>query len=311
MFDIVRYTADRQAEWDGFVAQSKNGTFLLQRPYMDYHADRFADHSLLFFRQEKLYALLPANRSGDTLHSHQGLTYGGLVMSERCTGADVLRLFGEMNEWLRRHGIRTLVYKPIPHIYSSLPADEDLYALFRSGARLVARGLSSCIPFPAQMKWHKDRHTALNRSVRAGITVRKTRAIRPFWAVLTANLHTCHGVRPVHTAAEMELLMQRFPHHITLYEAVTPDGTCVAGMLTYRTRRVLHSQYLSASPEGKKCGAIEAIMQQVMQEEGPAWFDFGISTEQGGQVLNEGLIYQKEGFGGRGICYDTYEYTLS
>ena len=44
MFDIIRYTADRELEWNDFVGQSKNATFLFYRGYMDYHADRFADY---------------------------------------------------------------------------------------------------------------------------------------------------------------------------------------------------------------------------------------------------------------------------
>ena len=56
MFNIQRYTSDKQAEWDAFIAQSKNGTFLMQRGYMDYHSDRFVDCSLMFYLKEKLYA---------------------------------------------------------------------------------------------------------------------------------------------------------------------------------------------------------------------------------------------------------------
>ena len=40
------------------------------------------------------------------------------------------------------------------------------------------------------------------------------------------------------------------------------------------------------------------------------FFDFGQSTEQMGAVLNENLIFQKEGFGARGVCYDTYKYDI-
>jgi hypothetical protein len=36
----------------------------------------------------------------------------------------------------------------------------------------------------------------------------------------------------------------------------------------------------------------------------------GASNEEGGKVLNASLIYQKEGFGGRGVVYDTYEWEL-
>jgi hypothetical protein len=36
-------------------------------------------------------------------------------------------------------------------------------------------------------------------------------------------------------------------------------------------------------------------------------FDFGISTENSGFFLNEGLLFQKESFGGRAIVYETYK----
>ncbi|MGG6545868.1 UNVERIFIED_CONTAM: GNAT family N-acetyltransferase, partial [Prevotella sp. 15_C9] len=42
---IIRYSAGDKERWDRFVRRSKNGTFLMQRDYMDYHADRFQDCS--------------------------------------------------------------------------------------------------------------------------------------------------------------------------------------------------------------------------------------------------------------------------
>ena len=83
MFDIRRYTPEKAAEWNAFVAQSKNGTFLFDRRYMDYHSDRFEDYSLMFYREDRLYALMPANRCGDVFQSHAGLTYGGVVGGAR------------------------------------------------------------------------------------------------------------------------------------------------------------------------------------------------------------------------------------
>ena len=87
------------------MAGSKNGTFLFDRQYMDYHADRFADHSLMFYRDEALCALLPANELDATLYSHQGLTYGGLVTDLNMTAADVMRLFADLNGYLHSVGI--------------------------------------------------------------------------------------------------------------------------------------------------------------------------------------------------------------
>jgi len=95
-----------------------------------------------------------------------------------------------------------------------------------------------------------------------------------------------------------------------LWGAKNAQGEMVAGILVYLTTHVIHSQYIAATPEGKASGAVDAIMHEILKQN-YRYFDFGISTEKGGQYLNEKLIFQKEGFGGRGICYDTYEYTLS
>ena len=74
MIEIHRYTAAYHRDWNDFVSESSNGTFLFLREYMEYHADRFTDYSLLVYEGNKLLALLPANRSGDVLYSHAGLT---------------------------------------------------------------------------------------------------------------------------------------------------------------------------------------------------------------------------------------------
>ena len=110
MFEIRQYSHEYADEWNQFVAQSKNGTFLLDRRYMDYHSDRFSDHSLLIYRRGKLYALLPGNVAGDTFYSHQGLTYGGLIMNDRCTASDVVSVFRLLNDELREEGLKRVVY---------------------------------------------------------------------------------------------------------------------------------------------------------------------------------------------------------
>ena len=128
MFDIIRYNPERKDEWNEFVRESKNGTFLFDRDYMDYHSDRFEDCSLMIFRRGKLYALLPADVNGDTLRSHGGLTYGGLVLSEKATTADIMAVLGLLNAYLKGMGVAKIIYKPVPYIYNRQPSEEDLYA---------------------------------------------------------------------------------------------------------------------------------------------------------------------------------------
>ena len=312
MVEIRLYSPQCEAEWNAFVARSKNGTFLLDRRYMDYHSDRFVDSSLMVYRDGRLFALLPANRVGARLCSHGGLTYGGLLTGTDATAQAVIEAFEAINAFLRSEGIAGVTYKAIPWIYHRVPAGEDLYALFRvCGARLVAREISSAIILPHRLKWHRDRRYGINRCRNNGVEISRSDDFEAFWPLLDDNLMRSHGVHPVHSLDEIRLLKGRFERSIVLYVA-RREGVVLGGTVLYITPQVVHAQYISASPEGKALRVIDAIYNKILNEDfaDGLYFDFGKSTEDCGRVLNTSLIYQKEGFGGRGVCYDTYEWDV-
>ena len=301
MFEVRRYTPDKANEWNRFVAASKNGTFLFERQFMDYHADRFTDCSLMFYRDNALYALLPANVKGDVLTSHGGLTYGGLVMSSRCSAKGVQEVFAAMNTYLSDMGVRRVVYKAIPWIYHQLPAEEDLYALTS-----IIRDISSAVIGDRPVKFSESRKSGLRKALRMGLTVRESEDFATFWQILNANLTAKYGVRPVHSVSELELLHGHFPQGIRLY--MVYDGeTPLGGTLLFLTPQVLHTQYISATAEGKAHGAIDLLFNHLINE---VYTDYRYITVSDSADLNEQLIFQKEGFGARAVCYDTYEWTL-
>ena len=312
MFEIRRYVPEYADEWNQFVAESKNGVFLFDRRYMDYHSDRFCDHSLMFYLDGRLLAVLPAHQSGDTLCSHNGLTYGGLVMSPRLTVVQTMHLFREMNEYLRSQGIRHVSYKAIPWIYHRLSAEEDLYALYHEcHARIVARDFATNIYLSAGLRWERVRRRGIVRARNAGVVVERSDHYEAFWQVLADNLMNKYGVKPVHSLQEIELLHGRFPQNIQLYQAVR-EGKVLGGVVLYISSQVVHAQYSSASPEGKKLGVIDLLYDQIFKDyRDYPYFDFGRSTEHpDGSGLNENLVFQKEGYGGRGLCYDIYEWDV-
>ena len=312
MFEIRRYTSELACEWNQFVAASKNGTFLFDRRYMDYHSDRFSDHSLLFYIGSRLLAVLPAHASGDTLCSHNGLTYGGLVMSPSLTVVQTMNLFRELNNYLRQEGFRHVRYKCVPWVYHRISSDEDIYALFHEcHAHIVARDFATNVFLSGDMRWERVRRRGIVRAQKAGVSVERSDSYAAFWDVLANNLHSKYGVMPVHTLQEIELLHSRFPQNIQLYQAVK-DGEVLGGVVLYVSHQVVHAQYSSATSDGKKLGVIDFLYNRIFNDYGNyPYFDFGRSTEHpDGSGLNEKLVFQKEGFGGRGLCYDIYEYDL-
>ena len=312
--EVVRYNVSLKGEWDAFVRGAKNSTFLFMRDYMDYHADRFVDVSLMFYDNKVLRALLPANYCCDdkVVVSHGGLTYGGFILSSDVKGGEVLALFEGAMRWFRSEleAIR-LVYKPVPYIYSSLPAQEDLYALFRVGARLVGRSLSSVVDNVCRQGFSELRRRKVAKAAKNGVRYSYSDDYAGYWAILSDVLGLRHDCAPVHSLDEIQLLRSRFPDNIKLYAAFNLD-VMLAGCVVYEMTNVAHIQYIATSDKGRAVGALDGLFDYLFNNvyRDVRFVDFGISTENGGSVLNEGLLFQKEGLGGRGVVYDVYEIDL-
>lgn len=313
MITTERYSSSKCDEWNSFVAASKNGTFLFDRRYMDYHSDRFTDHSLMFYDEKhRLVAVLPANAEGDVLQSHHGLTYGGLVVGDTFRTSMALETMEAMNTSLQAEGFRRVVYKPTPWIYHRQASEEDLYAIFRKcDFRIIGRDIAIVVDLSCPLPFMELRRRHAAKALREGVKVEWTKDYSSFWTVLDDNLMQRYGAHPVHSLDEINMLASRFPENIVLCRA-TLHGETIAGVVMFISGATVHVQYISASPEGKQIGALDAIFSCLISHfsDKKRYFDFGKSTEDMGHYLNEGLIFQKEGFGGRGVCYDTYEWRL-
>lgn len=309
--EIVRYDSSMKDVWDRFIGASKNGVFLFNRGYMDYHADRFTDHSLIFFDDNEPVAVLPMNKDGSAFVSHGGLTFGGIVSNHRMRTAKMLEIVGLLKTYLRQQGGEALIYKAIPHIYAVLPSEEDLYALVYHGAVLTRRDVSSTILQKGKVPFSKGRRWLMARARKNGLRVYKTNDYETFMSIEERNLLTRHGVKPVHSAREITLLAETFPDNIKLFGSFREE-TMLGGVIVYESPNVAHTQYIAVTDEGREIGASDIIIDYLVSEyyHDKPYFDFGISTEDQGRFLNKGLIEFKEGFGARATVYDFYTLPL-
>ena len=308
---VQLYTPQQQHVWDAFVTASANGTFLFLRDYMDYHADRFEDCSLIVCKGDKPVAMLPANRTGSLLDSHGGLTYGGFIIGKETTTTCILEIFEATTAYLHKCGITQWIYKCVPYIYQRYPHAGDSYALYRLGAERIACNLSTTIELSCRPRFAELRRRGIKRATKAGISIDESADYAAFWTILNNNLQDKYRTKPVHTLEEIELLHARFPQQIKLYTARSNQDVA-AGCVVYDTGITAHAQYISASPEGKSSGALDLLFAHLIETvyASRRYFDFGISTENNGNYLNHGLLSQKEGFGGRGVTYDIYRINL-
>ncbi len=313
MPSVERHSPDRNAEWDAFVDGAKNATFLFYRSYMDYHAPRFIDHSLIFKQNGMTVALLPAHEAAGDLSSHGGLTYGGLIVGDDMTTAMMFAVFKALIGYAREAGFKALQYKTVPTIYHRRPAEEDRYALFRFDAKLMRRDVLSVVDPAAGALRQTRRRRAAAKAVRAGISVVEDTDFSVFWPVLEALLSERYDTVPVHSLAEIELLHSQFPNHIRLFTARDSAGEIQAGAVIYESIQVAHVQYMAASGTGRGNGALDLVLSHLLDQvfTTKQWFDFGISNEAEGRKLNEGLIDFKEGFGARAVVHDIYRFDLA
>ena len=130
--------------------------------------------------------------------------------------------------------------------------------------------------------------------------------------LVRSQLSAKHNVVRTHTGEEMELLSGRFPQNVRLYGAYRDKQLC-AGVLVYESANVAHSQYIAGTDEAKREGALECIFDELLERRYATirYFDWGISTEQAGRWLNDGLVQNKESYGARGVAYDLYELDLT
>jgi hypothetical protein len=304
------YGPSLEGAWNAFNKRARNGHFLFDRRFMDYHADRFADASLALFEGDEVVGLLPASRHGDEIVSHGGLTFGGLVIDRAGTAQAMAMLDDCARAWAAA-GATSLTYKAMPAIYARAPAEEDRYWLFRRGAELVRRDVSAAIDYRARGAVSSRRGRGVRKAQTAGVRYERSSDWASYWALLTSVLEGRHGAAPVHSLAEIELLAGRFPDEIALFTA-SLDETLLAGVVMFRSAMVAHAQYIAVGEAGREAGALDGLFEHLIQLHAQDWryFDFGISNTEQGRVLNEGLIRQKEEFGASAVVHDFYRLSI-
>ncbi len=308
MYQLIRYTSNEKKQWNDFLDNSRFDTFLFYREFMDYHADRFVDCSFLFFRKHKLIALIPGNISDQIYYSHQGLTFGGLISSRELTMKDTLQFFEQLKNYLKEIGISEIIYKPVPLIYHIIPSQEDIYALFCLNATKIGCNISSTIFQKKKIKFNESRKSGCRKAKTNKITIKESNDFSLFWKIIEENLTQKYGLKPIHTLNEITHLKSKFTDKIKLYTAEL-NNEVIAGTVLFTTNNIIHVQYISANELGKKSGALDFLFDELINSTfiNVPYFDFGHSNEEMGKYLNENLIFQKEGFGGRGVVYEIYK----
>lgn len=297
---IKKYHQNDYSIWNEFITQAKNATFLFHRDFMEYHQDRFEDFSLLIFEDQKLKAILPANKQGNSVYSHQGLTYGGLVFSNKLKAEKVESILEEILFFLKENSIESFYYKPIPCFYFPNGNNEMDFFLFNRGAICEQKEMNLAINLELPLRISKSKLKHFRRIENLDLDIVEEKDFEPFWeSILVPKLLDKFNAKPVHTKEEISLLKDKFPEKIKQY-SVYQNDEIIAGITIFETKNVVKSQYGATSEKGKKVRALDFLFINLIHKykrKGKLFFDMGIVGEDNESGYNEGLLTQKEELG--------------
>ena len=299
--------------WNAFVSVAKNATFLFNRNFMEYHSDRFQDYSLMVFDAENLVAILPANRVEDVIFSHNGLTYGGLVLGEKVKLSTTISIFRAILSFLNENKIQKLTLKMIPKFYNSAFSEELDYCLFIANSTIVRADSLSVLDLKKPYFISKTRKESIRRGEKNNLIIKEELNFELFWKeILIPNLDKKHQAKPVHSIQEIQLLQSCFPNNIRHFNVY--DGEkIVAGTTVFVTNNVAHPQYISGNKDKNELGSLDYLYHHLINEvfKEKNYFDFGISNEEQGRKINEGLLFWKESFGAKTVVQHFHEVETS
>ncbi|WGK65075.1 GNAT family N-acetyltransferase [Croceiramulus getboli] len=300
-FTVQTYRAQDAAIWNEMVRQAKNGLFLFLREFMDYHQDCFDDHSLMFYRENKLIAVLPANRKDDELVSHGGLTYGGLIYSNSIKLKTLIRIFEALFSHMNEKGFQSLVYKPVPDFYCTTHSQEVSFLLPHLKAEIIASQASAVLDIQQPAAYQTNRREGVRKARRMGLQLREEDDFESFWnAILIPVLQERHGTAPTHTLEEIERLNEVMTEQIRQFN-VYQNEKIIAGATVFESTQVAHVQYIAAHDGKQESGALDFLFDYLihMRYADLRYIDFGTSSASPTGAVNEGLLYWKESFGAR------------
>lgn len=312
-YTVKRYESNYFSDWNAFISKAKNATFLFHRNYMEYHSDRFEDFSLMVYDEKKLVAVLPANRVGETVYSHQGLTYGGLVLPLKIKANVTIEIIDAVVLFLKQNAVLELLYKQLPILYFSKVSNEIDYFLLQKGAHLLRKDMNLAINLSKDLMISKSKLKHFNKS-NANLQIVEETDFTFFWNyVLQPRLKDKYNLKPVHNLAEISLLKSYFPDNIKQFSAYFEEQI-VAGITIFDFGNVIKSQYGSTTKEGEQLRALDFLYITLInkyKKEGKLYFDMGIVNENEGKEFNSGLLNQKEELGCDIYNQDYYKWTFN
>jgi hypothetical protein len=297
---IVKYAASELEKWNHFIRCADNSNFLFERNFIEYHSTRFIDASVLLFEDDHLVAVFPANRDENVIYSHQGLTYGGLILTERRNVKKMIEYLYKVFDYFRQDDVSQIVYKPIPFYLCKSNNDLEHFVLNILKADTTKVDTSFVLDYRNELKFQERRKRSIKKGEKVTTETRLDNNFDAFWNnILIPNLRIKFGASPIHSLEEIKLLNCSFPNQIKQANAYV-NNEIVAGVTLFEFENCIHCQYISSNDFGRDSGAIDTLFNHLINLYKPnkTYFSLGTANNNGNDI-NIGLCEWKEGWGAK------------
>jgi hypothetical protein len=322
---VVRYCAGEHKKlWDPFVLRSMNGTAFHLQQFLSYHPEgRFHFHHLLFFRGERLIAVLPGGLrdKGRVFESPFGASYGSFV-TEDISAQTALDIVAAFEEHVQSQGIEEVYLTSAPVIYQPVLTQNLDFALLYRGyeyqRHYISHAIDLRIPGNLFDRFKPAARTYIRKVQRQehGVTVEHIShdkfldGIQEFYPILLEN-KAKFGVKPTHSLEDLYVLHESLPDLMELF-LVRRNGEAIAGLLYFiANKRVALVFYQMLRYEYQHLRPIYLVMNEAAQwakKQGFAFVDIGVSqdtSDENPMTPALSLIHFKEKFDSRGILRST------
>lgn len=319
MYDIVKYDKLMVDIWDDFVMNnSENGTFLQSKNFLNYHSmDKFVDHSIIVKDKMRIVCVIPAceyDEKGEKVFcSHRFSTFGGIIITSKYMRTDYIqKILLSLEAYCITENFQKIILKQPSNLFARVGTDllEFMFCLndyeqycelntyinyrnydkniinnFNKNKKRIIRHMSDDIKF-----------STLNINMVG----------EKFYEIL-ANSLLKYGELPKHSVSELiELKKNRLCENLKFfgiyYDNILYSVAMVFEFVNQNTK-IAHTQYLASDNKLEKPNGIEPMVYlyyhliEYYKQENFESLSWGIATECCGEVLNWGLIKNKESYG--------------
>lgn len=332
MIEIMKYDRTFETQWDNIVENSINGTIFHTRKFINYHPkDRFEDDSLIIKHKGKVIALFPAAKVKKDdyiiLKSHPGTSYGGPVLLKNIGLKKAFQLISAIEEYAKLNDYSSIEFRICPKIFHKRPCDELDFAFINNGFKREDEELSTCYYLPdyqtnntEELIYKFDNSSkgkarqGINKGIKNNYDVRELllNDYSLFYDMLNSNLKK-HNTNPVHSLNELIELKNIYSHNIKI-SGVYFQNILIGGFLLMNINtQGWHIFYSAMDYKYTNLRPMNFLLFKTIEElanDNQKYLNFGISTEDGGRIINWDLFQFKESFNGMGILRTYWKKSL-